>query len=381
MLIQNLLREMVNKKASDLFIASGKMPCCKIEGQIESFSSDPLTAEAAKNLVYSVMDGHQKNQFESEKEANFAIHDEELGRFRVSAFVARSEIGMVIRRIESQIPTFELLGLSKKLKSLINLKRGLVLIVGSTGSGKSTTLAAMVGYRNRKGSGHIISIEDPIEYIHEHDKCIVTQREVGIDTDSFEIALKNSMRQAPDVIQIGEIRDAKTMQYAVSFSETGHLCLATLHANNANQALDRITHFYPEAFREQLWMDLSLNLKAIVAQQLIPGAREERRCLAQEILINTPVIASLIKKGRFDEIKQFMARENHVGMQSFDQALFALFVKGLITYEAALSHADSANDLRLMIKLAEPSVFPKDGSSFSPGGRSKDNQAWGIQED
>lgn len=381
MSIQSLLQEMVNKNASDLFITSGKTPCCKIEGKIETITTETLTSDMTRDLVYSVMDGHQKNQFESEKEANFAIHDEELGRFRVSAFVARSEIGMVIRRIESQIPTFESLGLSKKLKSLINLKRGLILIVGSTGSGKSTTLAAMVGYRNQKRPGHIISIEDPIEYIHEHNKCIVTQREVGIDTDSFEIALKNSMRQAPDVIQIGEIRDAKTMQYAVSFSETGHLCLATLHANNANQALDRITHFYPEGFREQLWMDLSLNLKAIVAQQLIPGAKDERRCLAQEILINTPVISSMIKKGRFDEIKAFMSRENHVGMQSFDQALFELYIKGLITYEAALSHADSANDLRLMIKLADPSTLPIAGGPFPLGERPEDDPHWGIVKD
>lgn len=381
MSIQSLLQEMVNKNASDLFITSGKTPCCKIEGKIETITTETLTSDMTRDLVHSVMDGHQRAQFESEKEANFAIRDEKLGRFRVSAFVARSEIGMVIRRIESQIPTFETLGLAKKLKSLINLKRGLILIVGSTGSGKSTTLAAMVGYRNQKRSGHIISIEDPIEYIHEHNKCIVTQREVGIDTDSFETALKNSMRQAPDVIQIGEIRDAKTMQYAVSFSETGHLCLATLHANNANQALDRITHFYPEGFREQLWMDLSLNLKAIVAQQLVPSAKGERRCLAQEILINTPVIASMIKKGRFDEIKAFMSRDNHVGMQSFDQALFELFAKGLITYEAALSHADSANDLRLMIKLADPGTFPAEGGPFPLGEPPEDDPHWGIVKD
>lgn len=354
MLIENFLQEMVNKRASDLFITSGKKPCCKVEGIIEEITDNILSPSETKDLVLSLMDATQQAEFKRSKESNFAIHDERLGRFRVSAFVARSEIGMVVRRIESAIPTFEELGLSKKLQSLIGLKRGLILIVGATGSGKSTSLAAMVGYRNEVCPGHIISIEDPIEYVHEHDKCIVTQREVGIDTASFEVALKNSMRQAPDMIQIGEIRDAATMQHALSFAETGHLCLATLHASTASQALDRIMHFYPKGFRDQLWMDLSLNLQAIIAQQLIPSEKSERRCLAQEILINTPVIAGLIRKGRFDEIKEFMAKDRQAGMQSFDQALFDLYKKGLISYEAALSHADSANDLRLMIKLSEP---------------------------
>jgi len=297
------------------------------------------------------MNEQQRRELAETHECNFAISARGVGRFRVSAFYQRNLVGMVLRRIETNIPTIEELKLPEVLKQLSMSKRGLVLFVGGTGAGKSTSLAAMIGQRNRNSQGHIISIEDPIEFIHQHQGCIVTQREVGIDTESFEVALKNTLRQAPDVIMIGEVRTRETMDYAVAFAETGHLCLATLHANNANQALDRIIHFFPADRHEQVWMDLSLNLRAIVAQQLVPTPDGKGRRVVIEVLINTPLAADLIRKGEVHELKNLMKRSSEQGMQTFDQALYQLYSDGEITYEDALAHADSANDLRLMIKL------------------------------
>jgi twitching motility protein PilU len=297
------------------------------------------------------MNEQQRRELAETHECNFAISARGVGRFRVSAFYQRNLVGMVLRRIETQIPTIEDLKLPEVLKQLSMSKRGLVLFVGGTGAGKSTSLAAMIGQRNKNSQGHIISIEDPIEFIHQHQGCIVTQREVGIDTESFEVALKNTLRQAPDVIMIGEVRTRETMDYAVAFAETGHLCLATLHANNANQALDRIIHFFPADRHDQVWMDLSLNLRAIVAQQLVPTPDGKGRRVVIEVLINTPLAADLIRKGEVHELKNLMKRSNEQGMQTFDQALYQLYSNGEITYEDALAHADSANDLRLMIKL------------------------------
>ena len=348
---EKLLRLMVEKGGSDLFITAGVPPSMKVNGKIMPVNKTPMSPEMTRETVHSVMNEQQRRDFAENHECNFAISARGIGRFRVSAFYQRNLAGMVLRRIETNIPTLEDLKLPDVLKKLAITKRGLVLFVGATGTGKSTSLAAMIGYRNKNSSGHIISIEDPIEFIHQHQSCIVTQREVGIDTDSFDVALKNTLRQAPDVILIGEVRTRETMDYAVAFAETGHLCLATLHANNANQALDRIINFFPADRQNQVWMDLSLNLKAIVAQQLVPTPDGKGRRAVIEVLINTPLAADLIRKGEVHELKSLMKRSTDLGMQTFDQALYNLYVQGEITYEDALLHADSSNDLRLMIKL------------------------------
>ena len=352
---EKLLRLMVERGASDLFITAGIAPSMKVNGTILPVSKTPLSPDQARDVVYSVMNEQQRRDFAANHECNFAISARGVGRFRVSAFYQRNLAGMVLRRIETNIPTIEQLKLPEILKELSLTKRGLVLFVGATGTGKSTSLASMIGYRNEKTTGHIISIEDPIEYIHQHKNCIVTQREVGIDTESFEVALKNTLRQAPDVILIGEIRTRETMDHAVVFAETGHLCLATLHANNANQALDRIINFFPADRQPQVWMDLSLNLKAIVAQQLVPTPDGKGRRAVIEVLLNTPLASDLIRKGEVHELKALMKRSNDLGMQTFDQSLYQLYSQGEITYEDALLHADSANDLRLMIKLGSES--------------------------
>ena len=348
---EKLLRLMVEKGGSDLFITAGVPPSMKVNGKIMPVTKNPMSPEQTRETVHSVMNEQQRREFTENHECNFAISARGVGRFRVSAFYQRNLAGMVLRRIETNIPTLDDLKLPEVLKKLALTKRGLVLFVGATGTGKSTSLAAMIGYRNKNTSGHIISIEDPIEYIHQHQNCIVTQREVGIDTESFEVALKNTLRQAPDVILIGEIRTRETMDYAVAFAETGHLALATLHANNANQALDRIINFFPPDRHNQVWMDLSLNLKAIVAQQLVPTPDGKGRRAVIEVLINTPLAADLIRKGEVHELKGLMKRSTEMGMQTFDQALYNLYTQGEITYEDALLYADSANDLRLMIKL------------------------------
>ncbi|MDJ0806230.1 MAG: PilT/PilU family type 4a pilus ATPase [Gammaproteobacteria bacterium] len=347
----SLLTMMVKKKASDLFITAGREPSMKIDGRIHPVNKTKITLSRARELALSIMSDAQQREFEATKECNFAISAKGIGRFRVSAFIQRDAVGMVLRRIETRIPTMEQLYLPPVLKDLSMAKRGVVLFVGATGTGKSTSLAAMIGYRNARGSGHIISIEDPIEFIHDHQGCIITQREVGLDTESYEVALKNTLRQAPDVILIGEIRTAETMRHAIAFAETGHLCFSTLHANNANQALDRIIHFFPEEEREQVFMDLSLNMKAIVAQQLIPRADGNGRRAAIEVMLNTPLAAELIRKGEIPKLKELMKRSNEHGMITFDQHLYKLYEDGEISYEDALAHADSANDVRLMIKL------------------------------
>ena len=349
--VTDMLARMVEKKASDLFITAGVAPCIKVHGKLHPIDDAPLTPERARELVLSIMNEYQRKEFVRTHECNFAISSRGVGRFRVSAFYQRNLVGMVLRRIEMKIPTVDELQLPSIINELAMTKRGLIIFVGATGTGKSTSLAAMVGYRNRNSSGHIITIEDPIEYVHQHNKCIVTQREVGIDTESFEVALKNTLRQAPDVILIGEIRTRETMQHAVTFAETGHLCLATLHANNANQALDRIQNFFPEEARDQLWMDLSLNLKAMIAQQLIPTVDGQGRRAAVEILINTPLVADIIRKGEVHTLKELMERSTELGMQTFDQSLYQLYCDGVISYENALQYADSQNNLRLMIKM------------------------------
>ncbi|MEN8166323.1 MAG: PilT/PilU family type 4a pilus ATPase [Pseudomonadota bacterium] len=346
-----LLSMMVKKKASDLFITAGREPSLKVDGRILPVNKTLITAAQARQLVLSIMTDAQQKEFEATKECNFAISAKGIGRFRVSAFIQRDAAGMVLRRIETRIPSMDQLMLPPVLKNLAMAKRGIVLFVGATGTGKSTSLAAMIGYRNAQGSGHIISIEDPIEFIHEHQSCIITQREVGLDTESYEVALKNTLRQAPDVILIGEIRTRETMRHAIAFAETGHLCFSTLHANNANQALDRIIHFFPEDEREQVFMDLSLNLKAIVAQQLIRRANGKGRRAAIEVMLNTPLAAELIRKGEIPKLKELMKRSNEHGMITFDQHLYKLYLEGEISYEDALAYADSTNDVRLMIKL------------------------------
>ena len=358
---EKLLRLMVEKGGSDLFITTGVAPSMKINGKIMPVTKTPLSPEMTRETVLGVMNEQQRRDFAENLECNFAISARGIGRFRVSAFYQRNLIGMVLRRIETNIPSLDDLKLPEILKKIAMTKRGLVLFVGATGTGKSTSLAAMIGHRNKHSSGHIISIEDPIEFIHQHNNCIVTQREVGIDTESFEVALKNTLRQAPDVILIGEVRTRETMDYAVTFAETGHLCLATLHANNANQALDRIINFFPADRHQQVWMDLSLNLRAIVAQQLVPTPDGKGRRAVIEVLINTPLAADLIRKGEVHELKPLMKRSTELGMQTFDQALYDLYSQGEITYEDALAHADSANDLRLMTKLGSESG----GDSFS----------------
>lgn len=346
-----LLKLVVEKGASDLFITAARPPSMKINGKIFAVSKNALSPEQARELVLGTMNKEQQDTFKAEHECNFAINTRGLGRFRVSAFYQRNLVGMVLRRIEVNIPKIAELGLPPIVEELAMTKRGLIIFVGATGTGKSTSLAAMIGHRNRNSSGHIISIEDPIEYVHQHEGCIVTQREVGVDTESFDVALRNTLRQAPDVIMIGEVRTRETMEHSVTFAETGHLCLCTLHANNANQALDRIIHFFPSDRHDQIWMDLSLNLKAIVAQQLVPTVDGQGRRAAIEVLINTPLMSDHIRKGEVHLLKDLMSKSTEQGMQTFDQALYRLYTAGEVTYDAALAHADSPNDLRLMIKL------------------------------
>jgi len=350
--IDRLLTLMVEKGASDLFITAGVPPSIKLNGKIVPVTTTPLSPEKTRETCLSVMNDKQRKEFMANKELNFAVSARGIGRFRASAFYQRNLVGMVLRRIETEIPKIDDLGLPEIIKELAMAKRGLIIFVGATGTGKSTSLASMIGHRNRNSKGHIISIEDPIEFIHQHKGCVITQREVGIDTESFEVALKNTLRQAPDVILIGEVRSRETMDHAIAFAETGHLCLCTLHANNANQALDRIIHFFPADRHHQLWMDLSLNLKGIVAQQLIPTPDGNGRRACLEVMLNTPLASDLIRKGDVHELKELMKKSNELGMQTFDQALYDLYDAGEITYEDALAHADSPNDLRLMIKLA-----------------------------
>jgi twitching motility protein PilU len=359
-LVHNLLRGMVSQNASDLFITAGFPPAFKIDGKMTPVSSQTLTAQHTQELARSIMNDRQAAEFESTHECNFAISPPAIGRFRVNVFMQQQRVGMVLRTITTKIPTFEELRLPMPLKDVALTKRGLVILVGGTGSGKSSTLAAMIGYRNHNSYGHIITIEDPVEYVHDHVKCIVTHREVGVDTDNWHNALKNTLRQAPDVILIGEIRDRETMEYAVAFAETGHLCMATLHANSANQALDRIINFFPEERREQLLMDLSLNIKSLISQRLIPKRDGKGRAAAFEILLNSPLISDLIFKGNVHEIKEVMAKSRELGMQTFDQALFELHESGMISYEEALKNADSVNDLRLKIKLEGQATKDRD---------------------
>lgn len=349
----SFLKLMQHKKASDLFITSGRPPSMKVNGRIGSIAQNALTPAQARDMVLGIMTPNQREEFEKTHECNFAIGVAGVGRFRVSSFYQRNQVGMVLRRIETKIPTFEQLQLPVTLRKLSMEKRGLILLVGATGSGKSTSLASMVGYRNQNSTGHIITIEDPIEYVHKHDGCIITQREVGIDTESFEVALRNTLRQAPDVILIGEVRTREAMEHAITFAETGHLCMATLHANNANQALDRILHFFPEDRRDQLLMDLSLNLKAVIAQQLVPTPDGRGRRAAVEVMLNSPLAAEMIRKGEVHKLKGLMKESTQQGMKTFDQALFDLYQAGEITYEDALRFADSANEVRLLIKLSE----------------------------
>lgn len=349
--MHDLLRLMLNKKASDLFITAGYPPAMKIDGKMTPVSQQQLTAQHTIELVRAIMNDKQVGEFEASKECNFAIHPQGIGRFRVNAFIQQQRAGVVIRTITTQIPKFDDLKLPEVLKDVVMSKRGLVIFVGGTGSGKSTSLAALIGHRNQNSYGHIITIEDPVEYVHEHINCIITQREVGVDTDSWEAALKNTLRQAPDVILIGEIRDRETMEHAIAFAETGHLCMGTLHANSANQALDRIINFFPEERRAQLLMDLSLNMRALIAQRLIPKKEGKGRVAAIEVMLNSPLIADLIFKGSVHEIKEIMKKSRELGMQTFDAALFDLYEAGLISYEDALRNADSMNELRLQIKL------------------------------
>ncbi|OUR73474.1 type IV pili twitching motility protein PilT [Methylophaga sp. 41_12_T18] len=362
--IVTILKAAVKHDASDIFITAGRPPSLKVNGRLATLSQTPLADDEARDLVVSTMTDAQKKTFERDKECNYAISTSGAGRFRASALFQRNKIAMVLRRIKDEIPTMEELNVPEIIKELAMTKRGLVIFVGATGSGKSTTLAAMIGYRNQNSTGHILTIEDPIEFDHDHGGCVVTQREVGIDTDSYDVALKNSLRQAPDVIMIGEIRARETMDYGVTFAETGHLCLSTLHANNANQAMDRIINFFPEERHKQLFLDLSLNLKAVVAQRLIPRKDGTGRCVAVEILINTPLIADLIEKGKVAEIKDVMKRSRELGMQTFDQAIYDLYKAGEITYEDALKNADSTNEVRLKIKLgAEAGELAEDADA------------------
>ena len=350
-LMQDLLRRVIERKASDLFITAGFPPAIKIDGEIRPQMERALTPEQSAVLVRSIMNDRQSREFDGSKECNFAIAPQGIGRFRVSAFVQQGLMGCVIRQINAKIPTFEELDLPAILQELALAKRGLIIVVGGTGSGKSTSLAAMVGYRNEKTRGHIVTIEDPVEYVHPHKGCVITHREVGVDTESWHAALKNTLRQAPDVILIGEVRERATMDYAISFAETGHLCLATLHANSTNQALDRIINFFPEERRAQLLMDLSLNIRAFVAQRLIPRRDGRGRVPAVEVMLNSPLVSDLIFKGDVSGIKEIMKKSRELGMQTFDQSLFGLYEAGLISYEDALRNADSLNDLRLEIKL------------------------------
>ncbi len=349
--INDLLKLMVSRGGSDLFITAEFPPAIKVDGKVTKVSPQPLNATHTLALARSVMNDKQVAEFERSKECNFAISPSSIGRFRVNAFVQQGKVGMVLRVIPLSVPTIDGLGMPAILKEVAMTKRGLCILVGATGSGKSTTLAAMVDWRNDNSFGHIITVEDPIEFVHTHKNCVVTQREVGIDTDSWEAALKNTLRQAPDVILMGEIRDRETMEHAVAFAETGHLCLATLHANSANQALDRIINFFPEERRAQLLMDLSLNLRGLISQRLIPMQNSKGRLAVVEVMLNSPLISDMIFKGEVSEIKEVMKKSREMGMQTFDQALFDAYETNLITYENALRNADSVNDLRLQIKL------------------------------
>ena len=349
--INDLLRLMVSRKGSDLFITAEFPPAIKVDGSIAKVLQQPLTPNHTMALARSIMSDRQMAEFERTKECNFAIAPAGVGRFRVSAFIQQGRVGLVLRTIPAEIPTIDKLGLPPILKDVAMTKRGLCIFVGATGSGKSTSLAALVDWRNEHSYGHIITVEDPIEFVHPHKNCIVTQREVGLDTESWEAALKNTLRQAPDVILMGEIRDRETMEHAVAFAETGHLCLATMHANSANQALDRIINFFPEERREQLLLDLSLNLRGMISQRLLPRQGVKGRVAALEVMLNTPLISDLIAKGNVVEIKEIMKKSRELGMQTFDQALFNLFEENAVTYEDALRNADSVNDLRLHIKL------------------------------
>ena len=349
--VQQLLTVMRQRGGSDMFITAGFSPAIKLDGKMSQISQQVISAELSRALVLSTMNERQREEFLGTNECNFAISIEGIGRFRVSAFVQQGKAGMVVRTITTEIPDIDALGVPAQLKDIVMQKRGLVVMVGATGSGKSTTLAAMIGHRNLHSHGHIITIEDPVEFVHPHRNCIVTQREVGTDTADWHTALKNTLRQAPDVILIGEIRDRETMDHAIAFAETGHLCLATLHANNSNQALDRIINFFPEERRAQLLMDLSLNLRALISQRLVPLKSGSGRCAAVEIMLNSPLISDLICKGHIHEIKEAMKKSRELGMQTFDQALFDLVLADRISIDQALRHADSMNDLRLAIKL------------------------------
>ncbi len=349
--INDLLQLMVNRKGSDLFLTADFPPAIKVDGNVARASQQALSSSHTMALARSIMSDRQMAEFERTKECNFAISPAGIGRFRVNAFIQQGKVGMVLRTIPADIPTIDGLGLPQVLKDLSMTKRGLCIFVGATGSGKSTSLAAIVDWRNQNSHGHIITVEDPIEFVHPHKNCIITQREVGLDTDSWEAALKNTLRQAPDVILMGEIRDRETMEHAIVFSETGHLCLATLHANSANQALDRIINFFPEERREQLLLDLSLNLRGMVSQRLMPRQGSKGRVAALEVMLNTPLVSDMIAKGDVVEIKEIMHKSRELGMQTFDQALFDLFEANAITYEDALRNADSVNNLRLQIKL------------------------------
>jgi len=349
--INNLLKLMVSRNGSDLFITGDFPPAMKLDGKVTKVSPQPLNAGHTLALVRAIMNDKQAAEFERSKECNFAISPPGVGRFRVNAFIQQGKVGMVMRVIPAVLPSIDGLGVPQVLKDVVMSKRGLVILVGATGSGKTTTLAAMVDWRNEQSFGHIITIEDPVEFVHPHKNCIITQREVGLDTDSWEAALKNTLRQAPDVILMGEVRDRETMEHAIVFAETGHLCLCTLHANSANQALDRIINFFPEERRTQLLMDLSLNLKAVVSQRLIPKQDSKGRAAVVEVMLNTPLISDLIFKGEVTEIKEIMKKSRNLGMQTFDQALFDAFEAHMITYDDALRNADSVNDLRLQIKL------------------------------
>jgi twitching motility protein PilU len=359
----DLLRLMITKKASDMFITSGFPPAMKIDGKMTPVSAQVLSQQQTREISRAIMNDKQNSEFDANNECNFAIGLPGVARFRVNAFIQRGAVGLVFRTITTKIPKFEDLGLPEILKEIAMTKRGLVIFVGGTGSGKSTSMATMIGYRNEHSFGHIITIEDPIEFVHEHKNCVITQREIGVDTDNWHVALKNTLRQAPDVILIGEIRDRETMDYAIAFAETGHLCMATLHANSTNQALDRIINFFPEERRHQLLMDLSLNLKSLVSQRLIPKKDGAGRVAAIEILINSPLISDLIFKGDVHGIKDVVGRSRELGMQTFDQALFDLHEAKLISYEDALRNADSVNDLRLRLKLESNDAYAKDNSS------------------
>jgi twitching motility protein PilU len=350
-LMRELLKRVVERQASDLFITAGFPPAIKVDGEVRPQMERALSAEQSALLVRAIMNDRQTREFDASKECNFAIAPPGIGRFRVSAFVQQSHVGCVIRLINAKIPSFEELDLPPILKEVVLSKRGFVIVVGGTGSGKSTTLAAMVGYRNDKTRGHIVTIEDPVEFVHQHRGCVITHREVGVDTESWHAALRNTLRQAPDVILIGEIRDRETMEYGIQFAETGHLVLATLHANSSNQALDRVINFFPEERREQLLMDMSLNVRALISQRLIPRETGQGRIAAMEIMLNSPLIQDLIFRGDVAKIKEIMARSNRIGMKTFDQALFDLYEQGYISYEDALRNSDSKNELRLRIKL------------------------------